>query len=250
MEPASLVAWIHRTLVSAAILPLVVLGLGTASCAEPDVPRATMPLMKAVPTIDGVIGEEEWQHAVRSVGFVSHNTGTLAVRRGVFWIGSDGKRLLVALKTELPPDGRILTRAVPDGSRDVLGAFLDDASAGYLKRQGPDVDDDGRVRRHEAVQYLVFLPERRAATLTAGSAWQNGQWYLLVANWSWPTLELSVNGEPFQVKPLPAMPPEGNFGSLVVGDRSGNVRGLVDEVLAFRRPLTADEVRLLYTLCK
>ncbi|OHB85606.1 MAG: hypothetical protein A2V98_10315 [Planctomycetes bacterium RBG_16_64_12] len=117
----------------------------------------------------------------------------------------------------------------------------------YLQRQGPDVDADGRVLRHEGVQYLVFLPEQRTPTLTAGSTWQNGKWYLLVANWSWPTFELSVDGGPFQVASLPDDPPEGNFGALVLGDRAGSVRGLIDEVFAFRRPLSVEESQLLYS---
>jgi len=120
----------------------------------------------------------------------------------------------------------------------------------YLQRQGPLVDDDGKVRRHEGVQYLVFVPDQRTPTLTGGSAWENDKWYLLVANWSWPTFELSVDGGPFQVRSLAAAPPEGNFGSLVVGDRSGNARGLIDEVMAFRRPLRIEEARLLFGLGK
>lgn len=120
----------------------------------------------------------------------------------------------------------------------------------YLQRQGPLVDDDGKVRRHEGVQYLVFVPDQRTPTLTAGSTWKNDKWYLLVANWSWPTFELSVDGGPFQVRSLAAVPPQGNFGSLVLGDRSGNVRGLIDEVMAFRRPLRIEEARLLYGLGK
>lgn len=118
----------------------------------------------------------------------------------------------------------------------------------YLERQGPDVDDDGRVRRQEGILYITFLPGGRGATLDGGGAWQNGQWYLLVANWSWPTMELSVNGQPFAVRALAATPRDEDFGDLVVGDRSGQVRGLLDEFFAFRRPLTLDEVQLLWQL--
>ena len=118
----------------------------------------------------------------------------------------------------------------------------------YLERQGPDRDDDGRVRRHEGILYLARVPDARMTTLNGGSAWQNGRWYLLVANWSWPTMELSVNGEPFQVRALPEAPDDETFGDLVVGDRSGQPRGLLDEVFAFRRPLALDEVQLLWKL--
>jgi hypothetical protein len=68
------------------------------------VPRVTMPLINKAPTIDGLIGEEEWRHAARSVGLVSHQTGALSSRQGVFWVGSDGANLYVAVKTEAPLD--------------------------------------------------------------------------------------------------------------------------------------------------
>ena len=100
---------------------------GVALADEQRVPRVTMPQMKTAPKIDGVIHEEEWRHAVRSIGFVSHRTGALSSRQGVFWLGSDGANVYIAAKTEAPPDGRILTRAVPDGDRDLWAAFLDDS---------------------------------------------------------------------------------------------------------------------------
>jgi len=97
-------------------------GQGTSA-----VPRVAMPPMKHVPAIDGRIGEEEWRDAVRNVGLVSHRTGSLTAREAVFLVGCDGERLYVALKTEVAPDGRVLTRAVPDEKRDVVAAFLDDS---------------------------------------------------------------------------------------------------------------------------
>lgn len=118
----------------------------------------------------------------------------------------------------------------------------------YLQRQGPDQDEEGRVRRHEMVQYLALVPGERSGVLGGGSAWENGRWYLLVANWSWPAFELSVNGQPFAVKSLSGPPAEGVFGGLVLGDRGGSPRGLLDEFMAFRRPLTLDEAKLLYGL--
>jgi len=118
----------------------------------------------------------------------------------------------------------------------------------YLQRQGPDEDDQHRVRRHEGIQYLVFLPENRRAALMEYAPWENDRWYLLAANWAWPTLELSVNGEPFQVASLPTVPDESAFGDLVIGNRSPAARGLLDEVIAFRRPLSVEEIQLLTTL--
>ena len=118
----------------------------------------------------------------------------------------------------------------------------------YLERQGPDIDDDGRVRRHEGILYIAKVRESRSVTLNGGSDWQNDRWYLLVANWSWPTMELSVNGQPFKVRSLSKTPTAETFGNLVLGDRSGELRGLLDEFFAFRRPLALDEVQLLWGL--
>jgi hypothetical protein len=116
----------------------------------------------------------------------------------------------------------------------------------YLERQGPDVDADGRVRRQEGILYITNPGTGRATTINGGGNWQNGRWYLLVANWSWPTMELSVNGEPFQVRSLSDTPAPDRFGNLVLGDRSGAERGLIDEFFAFRRPLSLQEVQLLW----
>lgn len=115
----------------------------------------------------------------------------------------------------------------------------------YLERQGPDVDDDGRVRRHETILYLVGAPKKRLFSIAVWPAWENGRWYLLVANWSWPTFELSVNGGPFEVQSTPETLDDAGFGDLVLGQRGGPARGLLDEFMAFRRPLTLEEARLL-----
>ena len=98
-----------------------------AEPAESTPPQMAMPLMTSLPKIDGVIDEAEWKHATRHVGFASHSTRRLSTREGVFWLGCDGRTLYVAVKTEAPPDGRILTRAVPDEIRDQRAAFLDDS---------------------------------------------------------------------------------------------------------------------------
>jgi hypothetical protein len=118
----------------------------------------------------------------------------------------------------------------------------------YLERQGPARDEDGRITRHEGVLYLVALKGKRTTTINAGAGWENGRWYLLVANWSWPTIELSTNGGPFKVRSLPAVPEEGVFGNLVLGDRRGVARGLLDEFMTFRRPLSLEEAQLLYQI--
>ena len=119
---------VRRIVAGAAILPLVLAWCSPPSRSEePDAPQAALPLMRDSPKIDGRIDETEWDAAVRNAGFVSHATGRLCQREGVFWVGCDGQRLYVAVKTEAPPDGRILTRAVPVDTGDQSGVFLDDS---------------------------------------------------------------------------------------------------------------------------
>ncbi|MBI3922605.1 MAG: hypothetical protein HY318_14375 [Armatimonadetes bacterium] len=70
----------------------------------------SLPLMHLAPTIDGIITEEEWAEAVRVVGFSEFGSGFLTPRGGTFWFGCDGKRVYVAMKTETPPIGSLLSR--------------------------------------------------------------------------------------------------------------------------------------------
>ena len=133
----------------------------------------------------------------------------------------------------------------PNGS-NVVFVMTSDA-AFYLQRQGPLRGEDGRVKRHEHIQFLAKASkDQRRYTHIMGGKWENDSWYFLVANWAWPNMELSINGQPFSTKALPAKPDGSVFGSIVVGARGGDA-GLLDEVLFFRRPLALEEVKMLYT---
>ncbi len=99
----------------------------TLGMADMLVPQVTLPLMQTAPTVDGVIDEAEWCGATRSVGMVSQHGAALAEREAIFWAGCDGTSLFVAVLSELPPGGELLTRGVPDGDRDVKEATRDDS---------------------------------------------------------------------------------------------------------------------------
>ncbi len=114
------------TYLTVLVLSVALWGLLHPSSADRAVPQVMLPLMVAAPTIDGAIDEAEWAGAVRQVGLVSQHNGLLGPREAVFWVGSDGQSLFIALKTELPPGGDLLTRAVPDGDRDITAALHDD----------------------------------------------------------------------------------------------------------------------------
>lgn len=133
----------------------------------------------------------------------------------------------------------------PNGSNSVF--LMTSDSLFYLQRQGPLRDADGRITRHEAVQYLAksSRADRQFTGLMAG-AWENGGWHFLVANWSWPQMQLSIDGGAFAVQALPTRPAEGGFAAFLVGATGGD-RGLLDEVMAFSRPLSLEEIRRLQT---
>jgi len=95
--------------------------------AEMARPEVALPLMATPPTIDGVIDEAEWAGATRNVGMYSRALSRLGDREAIFWAGSDGEQLYMAVKSELPPGGELLTRAVPDADNDVTATTRDDS---------------------------------------------------------------------------------------------------------------------------
>jgi hypothetical protein len=112
-------------------------------------PLVSLPLMAKAPTIDGVIGEEEWAGATRQIGFSSHGKKHLASREGVFWLGSDGKDLFIAVKTELPPEGGLLARVQPRENVDVQ-AYLDDSLELWF-------DPFRTAKDHQRVCYQIIV---------------------------------------------------------------------------------------------
>ncbi|HOL67361.1 MAG TPA: DUF6067 family protein, partial [bacterium] len=90
-------------------------------------PCLGIPFMKKPPRLDGKIEEQEWAQASRMIGFVSQHNLELTAREGIFWVGVDRENLYLAMKTEVAPDGQLLTRAVPDGQRDIVAACYDDS---------------------------------------------------------------------------------------------------------------------------
>jgi len=92
-----------------------------------DVPQVRLPLTKVVPTLDGTIADDEWAGAVRNAGLMTLRGGNLTSREAAFWLACDGTRLYLAVRSELPPDGQVLNRAVPNPRQDVTAAFADDS---------------------------------------------------------------------------------------------------------------------------
>lgn len=115
----------------------------------------------------------------------------------------------------------------------------------YVQRQGPLVEGP-TVKRFEGLQYLMLSPVTGNQCLMYGTAqFPPGVWHLLVANWSWPTMSVSLDGEEFQTATVKAAPGAELFGGLAVG-ATGGEKTLLDELTIFRRPLALPEVRVLY----
>jgi hypothetical protein len=94
------------------LVSLVVSSFCLAQQIDPKRPAELIaPLMASAPKIDGVIGEDEWCDATSGVGFMTYQLGTLNPRQGRFWFGCDGKRVYVAVRTELPTEGKLEAKA-------------------------------------------------------------------------------------------------------------------------------------------
>lgn len=119
-------------------------------------------------------------------------------------------------------------------------------SSFYLQRQGPMHNEEGVVTRQEGFQYLMRSEVTGNNCLMVSTHdWEPGKWRLIVANWSWPTMSLSIDGGEFRSLSVKQSPAAADFGGLAVG-ASGGEETLIDELTIYRRPLTLEETRLLY----
>ncbi len=119
-------------------------------------------------------------------------------------------------------------------------------SSFYLQRQGPMHNEAGVVTRQEGFQFLMLSEVTGNKCLMVGTQdWPLGKWRLIVANWSWPTMSLSIDGGEFRSLSVKQSPTAGDFGGLAVG-ASGGEETLIDELTIYRRPLTLEEARVLY----
>lgn len=123
--------------------------------------------------------------------------------------------------------------------------FMTSNSSFYLQRQGPWIEGN-ELKRAEGVQYLLFSKTAGNGCLMFGTNdWPLGQWRLLVANWSWPTMSFSLDGGEFQSATVKGKPPLEEFGGIYVGANGGE-KTLLDEIVVFRRPLSLAEAKALY----
>ncbi|MFA6928799.1 MAG: glycoside hydrolase domain-containing protein [Lentisphaeria bacterium] len=89
--------------------------LPAAPAANPVIPEVSIPLLQQKPIIDGNINETEWAQCMRIEGLMQ-DARQLASREAVFWLGSDGQKIYLAMQSETPEVGDLLTRVKPAGT--------------------------------------------------------------------------------------------------------------------------------------
>ena len=81
--------------------------------------------MKVAPTIDGTVRDDEWAGTARMERFGKKES--LVPLEASFWVGSDGKELFLAVVSETPPGGKLLSRIVPLPDGRNARTWLDDS---------------------------------------------------------------------------------------------------------------------------
>jgi hypothetical protein len=91
----------------------------------------------------------------------------------------------------------------------------------------------------------------RALVKNGGTThWKSGEWHLLAVNWSKGYVELSVDGNRFTkgISPVPDAPPTDDKNEYIAlaGRSTEKSPYLMDELMILNRPLTDDEVKVLF----
>ena len=104
--------------------------------------QATVPLIPAenAPVIDGKIDEKEWSRAMKSTGAYT-DSFRLDGRGYAGYITSDGKNLYLAVRSELPPNGKLITNH-PMKKTDNPGVGHDDSVEFWL---APEMGKKGKL---------------------------------------------------------------------------------------------------------
>lgn len=140
--------------------------------AEYRIPQARLPLLKTAPTIDGTVDEKEWAGAARMVGF---GWGPLLKpQEASFWVGCDGKELFIAVVSETPPGGKIISRVNPSPADGDARVWLDDSIEMVLDPLRTDTS--GRRRfYHAIINAKGAIYDASHMPTGGGEAWR-GNW--------------------------------------------------------------------------
>lgn len=169
------------------LLLLSLLAITAFAQAEPPLPGMTIraPLMAKTPDIDGAIHEAEWDDAFRGVGMIAYQKNLYVPRQTAWWIGTDGKMIYAAMRSELPTKGELLARVKPK-KRDPFGLGMDDGVELWL---APNYAPGGKTRYCQfagnplgAISDTMFDPTKSVDAQKWDGRWQfanqyrNGWW--------------------------------------------------------------------------
>ena len=90
------------------------------------IPQAIVPFLATPPHINGTIDPKEWP-TLHVSHFVSQQGDLLQAKPGEFWIGCDGKRLYIAVRSAVHPQAGILAVNHPHGDADIGEVVYDDS---------------------------------------------------------------------------------------------------------------------------
>jgi len=121
--------YVVRTMAAAGVAALALAGAAEARFAPT---AAGLPVMTRAPSVNGVIEEEEWNGAARWVGVCGLGGSTLTHRAATLWLGSDGRRIYLAVKSETPPDRPLVANHKPAEDDSDTEAFRDDSIEVWL----------------------------------------------------------------------------------------------------------------------
>jgi hypothetical protein len=140
-------------------------------CAAPQsAPQLRLPPMTKAPVIDGTIGAAEWAGANRMERF--GDGPSLSSHQASFWVGADADNLYIAVRSETPPQGQLVRKAVPLPGDIDARPFEDDALEIFVC-PNPDAP------RAEQNVYQAVINANGAIydqlyTAQGGQAWRGG----------------------------------------------------------------------------
>ena len=137
--------------------------LNAAENISPD--RMVLPPMVNAPTIDGKIEEGEWNDACKVIGFLDREKGfSLEPRDGFTLVGYDQENLYIAMSTELPPDGKLISKQKRDDgsvvSDDSIEIWIDTNRENRSLKKGDQRYCQIIINSLGKLQDTLFDPEK------------------------------------------------------------------------------------------
>ena len=135
-------------------------------------PEVRLPLVAAKPAIDGEVQDDEWSGGTRMERF--GRGPELAPQEATFRLAADAEELFVAVVSETPPGGRLLSRVNPLPGDTDARTFLDDSVELVLDPLRGDKTDRRRLY-HAIFNARGAVYDQAYSPAGGGVAWR-GHW--------------------------------------------------------------------------